>query len=192
MGTSRPIARSPLGEEPAGSDRRSPVVESDYGAGDHAGPVLIVSLSAHRLFSLVRGLRVLIGHGVRRRRARSVRDRNRVLAEFRRSRAHPGFVFGPVRSISGPVIQPASVPSSASSARRSRASLRRCSEPGKRCPQRSSVKLTDECPARVAVSLELAPAAIQSATAVWRRSWGAGGPDRPLGPSEPRTVAATR
>jgi hypothetical protein len=58
------------------------------------------------------------------------------------------------------------------SARASRASLSFCSDPGNRCPYRSRAKLTDEWPAREATSFGLAPAAIQRATAVCRRSWG--------------------
>jgi hypothetical protein len=51
----------------------------------------------------------------------------------------------------------------------SRASLTLSSDPGSRCPYRSRTVTTELWPALAAISRGLAPAAIQSATAVCRR-----------------------
>src|SRR5665213_2829026 len=70
-------------------------------------------------------------------------------------------------------VQPmtVTVPDSAEvAAMASRASFTLLSEPGYRCPYRSRTVTTEVCPALAAISRGLAPAAIQSATAVCRRS----------------------
>ena len=75
--------------------------------------------------------------------------------------------------ISGRTV--ARLASLALAASRSSASFTRSSASGKRWPYRSSTVTTEVCPARTAISRGVAPAAIQSATAVWRRSWGRSG-----------------